>query len=546
VKRAQVKGRHLAFVAAVGLIVAHALQTSAAGDLPKLAVILVVDQMRADYVDRFKSDWSGGLKRLVTDGAWFRNAAYPYLTTVTCAGHATISTGVFPHKHGVIQNAWWDRDLGKAMTCTEDPNAHNAGYDVATGGGDSAYRLQVPTFADEMHSRRSAHVVAVALKDRSAIMLAGHAGESVTWQTNTLDGWQTSSAFGKPPAVVQTYLARNPITADFRKTWTRLLPESRYLGADDGVGEAPPRGWTRSFPHVLHGEADKPDRSFFAQWQMSPLADAYVGRFAAALVDSLQLGKHDGTDVLAVSFSSPDLIGHAFGPRSQEIQDTYAQLDRTIGALLDHLDTSVGRDQYVVAFTSDHGVTPIPEQLEAEAKDAGRMNGSAIVDAVEKRIKPALGEGKHVVRLNTNDLYFEPGVYARLQAAPATLDAAIAAIEAMPGVAKVFRSEELRRGAKARDPLLRAAALGYFPGRSGDLVLVPKPGWMLAASGTTHGSASEDDRRVPIVFMGKGVARGEYRQAATPADVAPTLAAFCGIAMPATEGRVLIKRKTVR
>ena len=233
---------------------------------PKLAVIIVVDQMRADYVDRFNGEWTGGLKRMVTQGAWFQQAAYPYLTTVTCAGHATISTGSFPQTHGVFQNAWWDRDAHKPMTCTEDPRAADIGYGVTVTGGDSPYRLQVPTFGDQMRSHRQAHVVALSLKDRSAIMLGGHGGDAVTWLTNTLDGWETSSAYSDAgvPAV-KAFIDANPLAADFGKTWDRLLPVSSYSGPDEGLGEAPPEGWTRSFPHALNGTADKADAAYFAQ-----------------------------------------------------------------------------------------------------------------------------------------------------------------------------------------------------------------------------------------------------------------------------------------
>ena len=155
---------------------------------PKLVVLLMVDQMRADYVDRFKSDWNGGLKRLVSRGAWFRHAAYPYLSTVTCTGHATVSSGAWPHTHGMVQNAWWDRDGKKTVTCTEDPNAKDIGYGQPTTGGDSGYRLEVPSFADEMRRQLSAHVVSLSLKDRSAIMLAGHGGDAVTWLNAAFDG----------------------------------------------------------------------------------------------------------------------------------------------------------------------------------------------------------------------------------------------------------------------------------------------------------------------------------------------------------------------
>src|SRR5262249_29097158 len=166
---------------------------------PRLAVIIVVDQMRADYVDRFSGEWTGGLKRMITQGAWFRRAAYPYLTTVTCAGHATVATRSFPHTHRVYQNAWWDREERRMMTCPQDPHSQDFGYGVAVTGGDSGYRLLVPTFADQMRASRKAHVVSLALKDRAAAILAGHGGDAVTWLTNALDGWESSTAFSAEP-----------------------------------------------------------------------------------------------------------------------------------------------------------------------------------------------------------------------------------------------------------------------------------------------------------------------------------------------------------
>src|SRR2546422_445280 len=155
--------------------------------------------MRADYVDRFKADWTGGLKRMVDTGAWFRRAAYPYLSTVTCAGHATVSTGAFPHVHGIFQNVWWDRDSKKPVNCVEDSDVVDIGYASGAHGAEGPGRLTIPTFADQMRQRRSAHVVTMSLKDRSAIMLAGHGGDAVTWLSTTLDGWVTSSAFAKTP-----------------------------------------------------------------------------------------------------------------------------------------------------------------------------------------------------------------------------------------------------------------------------------------------------------------------------------------------------------
>jgi predicted AlkP superfamily pyrophosphatase or phosphodiesterase len=240
-----------------------------------------------------------------------------------------------------------------------------------------------------------------------------------------------------------------------------------------------------------------------------------------------------------VSFSSPDLVGHAFGPRSQETEDMYAHLDRTISVLLDRLDAVVGRHEYVVALTADHGVTDIPEQLVALGKDAGRIDAVRINQAIEERMRPTFGAGKHVAQINGNDVYFEPGVYQTLQASPTTLDAVVSAIAGSPGIDKVFRAEQASGASTSGDPLLRAAALSYFPGRSGDLILVPKPGWMFSTSGTTHGTANADDQRVPIIFFGSGIKPGQYSEPVTPADIAPTLAVICGITLPTAEGHAL-------
>ncbi len=530
-----------AAVLAAGVAAPAAAAHEADADGPKLVVIVVVDQMRADYVEQFRSDWNAGLARMVKHGAWFPRAAYPYLETVTCAGHATVSSGTYPHVSGVIQNAWWDRETAKMTSCTADAAAHNVGLGGGAPGGDSGRQLLVPSFADVMRESRGAHVVALSLKDRSAIMLAGHGGDSVTWLSNELDRWVTSDAFRKSlvPAV-QEFAASNPIETDFGRAWKRLLPPSRYRGRDDGEGEAPPRGWNATFPHVLNGDGGSTaNAAYYSQWERSPFADAYLGRMAAALAGGLDLGRHDGTDVLAISFSSTDLVGHAFGPRSQEVQDMYAHLDRTLGALFSRLDGLVGRDEYVVALTGDHGVTPIPEQLVADKKDAGRIQGPTIAAAAERAAEAALGPGRYIARVSGNDVYFESGVSEKLKADPAGLDRVMAAIRSTPGLLRVFRGEDLLDAAAAADPIARAAALSYFPGRSGDLVLAPKPGWMFSATGTTHGSSSADDQQVPILFMGRGIRPGRYLSPATPADIAPTLAALCGVTMPKAEGHAL-------
>jgi len=509
---------------------------------PKLAVIIVVDQMRADYIDRFQRNWSRGLKRIVKDGAWFRKAAYPYLQTITCAGHATISTGALPHVHGIPSNQWWDRAAGRQMACTEDPDVTNLGYDGPGKEHNSGHRLKVPTLADVLRTERGAHVVTISAKTRSAIMLAGHGGDAVTWLSEGADTWLTSTAFTTAlvPAVTH-FIDANPVDADFGKTWTRLLPASKYHEQDDDKSERPPGGWTPAFPHVLNGTVGKPDATFRAQWDISPFADAYAGRMAAALVTSMQLGKHDTTDVLGISFSATDRIGHKFGPDSQEVQDQLARLDRTIGDLLEHLDNDVGRDRYVVALTADHGVTPVPEQLVRAHRDGGRVVTADIVNRIEAKIGPVLGAGKHVAILDGRDmnLYFLPGVYEKILASPRLLEDVVDTIESAPGVRRAYRAEQLRHVEASSDDWLQAAALSYVEGRSGDIVIALRPGWMSSSDATTHGVASDDDQRVPIIFAGAGIKPGRHDQPVTPADIAPTLAKLCGVTLPKAEGRVL-------
>jgi predicted AlkP superfamily pyrophosphatase or phosphodiesterase len=424
------------------------------------------------------------------------------------------------------------------VACTEDATVSSL-PPREKGGGESAARLLVPTFAEEMKRQKGSRVVSLSLKPRSAIMMAGHSADAVTWLAESGDHWETSSAFVEAPVPqLRAFEAANPIRADFRKRWTPSLPAPSYVGEDAGLAEAPPPGWTRRFPHVLNGRPGErgPAEGYYAQWERSPYADAYLGRMAAALVESMQLGRRDTTDVLAISFSTPDLLGHGFGPRSQEVQDLYVHLDRTLGALLERLDALVGAGRYVVAFSSDHGVQAIPEQAQAEGRDAGRLDGAGIRATIDGAAQQALGPGSYVARIVGNDIYLLSNTLERLAKASGALDAVLAAVAKRPGIARVFHAGQLEGATGATDAHLRAAALSFVKGRSGDLVISPKPGWMTSAAGTTHGSANPDDQRVPIIFYGTGIRPGRYDTPSTPADIAPTLADIFGIALPRAEG----------
>jgi predicted AlkP superfamily pyrophosphatase or phosphodiesterase len=297
----------------------------------------------------------------------------------------------------------------------------------------------------------------------------------------------------------------------------------------------------------LKGTSEKPDEIFYQLWEKSPFADTYLARMAETAVKALQLGKGPGTDFLGVSFSTLDLIGHAYGPSSLEIQDELARLDGTIGQFLAYLDGAVGALNYVVAFTADHGVAPIPEQATARGFDAGRLPTGEVTEKAQGALEKFLGPGKHVVGMVANDIYLAPGVNAKLVANRAAIEGLTAALLAVPGVGRVLAGDELAARRASDDPLLRAAARGHVPGRSGDILVLEKPYWLLggaardpaASLAADHGTAYGYDTHVPLILLGRGVRPGEYSAAATPADIAPTLAFICGITLARSDGRVL-------
>jgi hypothetical protein len=525
----------------VSILVAFAVCSAAAADRapgqaitdnrPRLLVVIVVDQMRTDYVERYGRSWTGGLHRIGTEGVWFTEAAYPYLNTVTCAGHATIGTGRFPRSHGMVLNGWLDRALGTTVPCTSAPDESIVSVNGTVARGESAEYLRGPTFAEKVKAA-GGRVVTISLKPRSAIALAGHASDATIWFGGS-GTFVTSTAYAKElPAFVSSTLAAEPIARARTVPWVKLLPNDHYRGADDAIGERAPTGWSAVFPHVL--DQDR----FISLWQYSPAADAYLARLATAAIDAYKLGRGPRVDFLGVSFSTLDNVGHYFGPESHEVQDILAHLDRTIGLLLSTLDERVGRGRYVVALTSDHGVAPIPEQMLEAGHSSGRVDAKALTAAVDAALVPHLGKGPHAAGVIYTDFYLLPGVWPRLRANRDAIAAVKAAMLKVPGVARVFTRDELRR-VDDRDPEQRAAALSWFEGRSGELIIIPRQYWITSSAPTTHGTLHAYDQRVPLIFFGAGITAGQRKDATTPADIAPTLAEIAGIRLKDTDGRAL-------
>jgi predicted AlkP superfamily pyrophosphatase or phosphodiesterase len=503
---------------------------------PKLIVQLVLDQMRADYPARYSAQWTKGLQRLMTDGAVFSEARYPYSGTVTCAGHASIGTGTTPSIHGMILNEWWDRQTRRRMACTADPDVRPIGFTKEVTGRHSARWQTAETFAERLKASQppgASRIVSLSLKARSAIGLAGHTGDAVAW-FDARGTFATSSAYGEP-AWLDAYLEANPIDRALPLEWTRARLAATYQGTDAGIGERPPTGWTPLFPHKLSANG-LADAGFYDRWQRSPLSDEYLTDMAIAAIDALSLGQRDGIDYLAVSFSALDLVGHKFGPASHEVQDVLIRADAAIGRLLDHLDATVGRRNYVLALSSDHGVGESPE---TPGGAGGRVPSGAIARIVEDTLDKAWGDGTYVDHDLSTQIYLTTAALARLSKDAATVLALKARIEALPFVQRVMTADDLQRARASNDPVARTVLLSYYPGRSGDLVILLREHHTTSTDAASHGTHHDYDRRVPVILFGGPFKAGTFGTPASPLDIAATWSRLTGVALDRPHGRSL-------
>lgn len=371
-------------------------------------------------------------------------------------------------------------------------------------------------------------------------MLAGQRGTAVTWFGDS-NVWATSTAF--TPALlpeVQSFVDANPVERYRAEVWDRLRPSSEYIGDDDSPHERARAGWTSPFPHPLAGSPGTAPARFFDSWERSPFSDAYLGRMAAHLVRTYQLGQRDAVDYLGISFSGLDYVGHDFGPESHEVQDALVRLDGTLGEFFAVLDSTVGRDRYAIGLSADHGVARIPEAVRAEGGDAGRVVNPEVLKLAEAAMTAAHGAGPHVALVEYTNLYLTKAARTQAEKDLSYVQPIIDAVSRMPGIQRVFSSRGLENKRASTDPIERAAALGHHPEDSGDVTVILKPNWIgTNTSTTTHGSAQPYDQHVPVVFLGAPFKPGRYATPASPADLAPTLASLVKLTMPEADGRVL-------
>src|SRR5688572_1004326 len=518
-------------------------QPAARPRAPKLIVLLSIDQMRGDYIDKFQHQWSKGLKRLITEGAWFRQADYPYYNTVTCAGHASISTGTVPAVHGMVLNQWWERNNSRLVSCTDDESQKLLTYGIPVKGvGHSARQLLSTTLSDELRLQRPApRVVGISLKARSAITLAGHKPDAVIWLDEADGEWVTSTAFHSAPTrFFADYIISHPLRGEMGRRWDRSLPLDRYVGNYSSQDRRRIALVTNEFPHTVKGTGAEVGGAFTDAWESSPFSDEYLAALATTAIDALKLGRGPATDFLGISFSALDKVGHDFGPDSHEVQDVLIHLDARLGALLDKLDREIGKGNYVVGLSSDHGVSPVPERVKAQGFDAGRISTVAMGRTIDEVLARELGGGPYRTRVIYNDVYFNDGVYLKLTQNAKAMEAVLSAIRKIEGIWRVYRKEELT----AADPFTRPSALSHYEGRSGDIKVLARAYWIYSSSTTTHGTGHGYDTRVPVILFGTGIKPGEYLAPSSPIDIAPTIAFLSGITLPDAMGRVLTEALT--
>ena len=537
---------------------------------PKLVLLIAVDQFRYDYLERFGDLFgTNGFRRLLNGGASWTQSNYDHMPTYTAPGHGTMMTGAYPAESGIIGNEWLDRASGKRVTSVSDESVKLLGG-LPNDPASSPRRLMASTVGDELRlaTNDRAKVIGISVKDRSAILPAGRHANAAYWFSWT-SGTMVSSTYYFPqlPAWVTNFNDAKPADKYFGMKWERVLPESEYLkraGADNPSWEnVQGSGDTNLFPHTITGGAKSPDRNFYTALDYSPFINELLVSFAEQAIVNEQLGQDDDTDVLTVSFSANDYVGHRFGPYSQEVMDVTLRTDRNIATLLDFIDARVGLANTLIALTADHGVSPIPEHAAALGLGGGRIPFASVMGKIQAAISARYNpQGKtpdpsadYLLRVTeagttrewfiNNNIYFN---YDALRRDGVNIEefsqVVVAAALSVPGIARCFSRLQLLRGATSiTDPIERRALHGFYPARSGDVVMVAEPYKYIAETITaTHGSPYSYDTHVPTVIMGAGVNPGRYLEPASPADIAPTLSTLLRITAPTNStGRVLIE-----
>lgn len=529
----------LAFLISLG-----AAARAAQAEPAPLVVVIVIDQFRADYIDAFRDYFGeGGFKRVLHDGAWFSNAHLEYGTTATGPGHASMLTGTPPAVHGIVANDWKEFD-GKAhgMYCCGDDGVRILGLpEGARADGRSPRNLRSGTVGDAMRSAfgPSSRIWTVAIKDRAAILMGGRSANGAVWFDD--GNFVTSSYYGSAlPDWAATLNRERVADRYFKKTWDRLLPSGLY-GPRFVVAAGKKRpGGDAVFPKTIGSRSDQPDKRYYSEMLNSPFGDDLVLEAARRVVTAEQLGRDEVPDLLCVGCSSNDIVGHAYGPDSDEVMDMTLRTDRQLAEFLSWLDEKVGKGRYLLAITADHGVGPLTEWAEEAGLGGGRLHEKEITKSLNERLAERFhpeSSDALVAAVNLPWIYLnEPAVRAAGLELDRVARAAADAVSSHPGIARAVAVCDLPDSADGSgDDLLDYVRNSYYPGRAGHVYAHWSQYWYKGSKLAGHGAAYEYDQHVPVLLMGAGVQPGHYTQAIRPTGMAATLCALLGIAPPAPQ-----------
>ena len=496
-----------------------ALSTGAvvAQQRPRLVVLCSVDQL-ADWVHALGAPYyaeDGGFRRLQEHGVTFANCVYQHACSETGPGHATIGTGAPASLHGIVKNQWWSRQEQRSVYCAG--GTAEALPDLPEGKDRSPAMLLVPTLADSVKAHiAGSKVASVAWKDRAAILMAGGAADVAAWFEKSTGNLVTNKIWvDETPAWIQAFNERHAIDQWFGRAWDRTGPAAAYRGlVDDRPYERAHLNGSngRTLPQPMTGGLQAPGAAYYSQLYASPYGNTIVRLAAEAAVRGLELGQDDIPDLLCVSFSSTDVLGHVFGADSVEARDALLRLDRDLGALFRSFDEEVGEGQWSLFLTADHGVGPTPEQARANGVAAGRGPLDAWVkSAVTASLTKLLGapaEGvAYVERVSENTVYLNQSAIASDPSG--ALAAATEAAAKVRGVMVAYATEEVREAFDHPDPIRRALAYAIVEGRAGDVQFVNRPYWLNGTLPASHGTPHVYDRAVVGFAMGAGLPRGQ-------------------------------------
>lgn len=506
---------------------------------PRLVVLVVFDQLRGDFIERWAPHFGkGGFRRLQTEGAWFQNCHYPYAATLTGAGHASLMAGCSPRTHGVVANEWYDRGLGKSLNCVWSLKHERVPMvSGATTGKVAPDTLRAESFGDVLKEATGGEgkIVALSFKDRSAVLPGGHHADACYWFESSTGNFITSTYYTDQihPWVDEFNRARM-IDTWFGTDWNRFRPELDYdaiVGPDDVKGEGGGSKQGRTFPHPTTGGLDKPGTAYYDAVYASPFGNQLLLDLARKALESEELGQDEIPDLFTVSFSSNDAVGHAWGPDSQEVFDMTLRSDAILSELLELLDRRVGRGRYLLALSADHGVCPIPEVAKARGLDAGRVPSTALRKDIELFLDGKFGvtEGQKATWIQTltnSWIFLNPVRMKDRNVTYEEVESALAEwLQQQHGIHTAIPRSRLPAGIAETDVIGQQVARSYAPDRCGDILLILKPNWLLGdqTSGTTHGSPFPYDTHVPLLIYGTGVSPGVHSTRVSPTAIGPIL-----------------------